>query len=153
MAKSARFTSMEFHEKYSHVGYSYIGLPNAWVPIVEHAIRQIEKEMWPRWLPMPVCRLIHWLATGDSVVRVKFWWAYHLRQRLTRGQIITDIKEKYATLRIYGFFGSQIDEIIRQAVRACDETCQECGLTEGVDQIYAGWAYNLCAKCAKKYLR
>lgn len=141
---------MKFHEKYSHVGYSYAGVPNAWVTIVEQAIREIEKVMWPRWLPMPVCRLIHWLATGDSVVRVKYWWAYRLRERLTGGQIIMDIKEKYATLRIYGSFGGKINDIIRRAEKECNQTCQDCGSKTEVEKVNLGWVYNLCATCTTK---
>ncbi|RAW02614.1 hypothetical protein DQQ10_00430 [Pseudochryseolinea flava] len=120
------------------------------MPIVTKAVADIEKHMWPQWLPWYVCNLIHWLATGNSVVRIKYRWAFNLRQRLTKGQMITDIKEKYATLRIYGSFCSEIDEIIKQAVRACNETCQECGCKGAVDRVYAGWVYNLCARCSRK---
>lgn len=142
---------MEFYEEYIHVGYSYPGVPNAWVPIVENAIRDIERAMWPRWLPRPICRAIHWLGTGNSIVRVKYRWAFNLRQHLTRGQMVTDIKEKFATLRIYGSFHSEIHEIIRLAETACSKTCQHCGSTgEDVKRINAGWVYNLCATCTSK---
>ena len=139
---------MEFHKKYSHVGISYPEVPNGWLPIVEKAIQAIEKEMWPRWIPMPLCRLIHWLAMGNSIVRIKYHWAFELRQRLTRGQMITDIKEKYATLRIYGFFGDEIDVIIDQAEKECNDTCQECGTRGNVHRINVGWVYNVCDTCA-----
>lgn len=140
---------MKFFEKYKHVGYSYPAVPKGWVSIVEKAIVLIEKEMWPRWMPFFLKRLIHWLATGNSVVFVKYWWAYRLRQRITKGQMITDIKEKYATMRIYGYFDKEIDSIIASAENECSNTCQECGSTNHVQIIQAGWLYNLCESCSR----
>lgn len=140
---------MEFSKKYRHVGYSYPGVPQGWIPIVERAIVAIEKEMWPRWMPLILKRLIHWLANGNSVVRVKYWWAYRLRDRFTKGQMITDIKEKYSTLRIYGYFGQEIDSIIEMAEIQCGNTCQKCGDRNNVQIIDKGWLYNLCEKCAR----
>lgn len=138
---------MEFYKKYQHVGISHPGVPDGWIPIVEKAIVAIEKEMWPSWMPFPIKRLIHWLATGNSVVYVKYWWAYRLRCRLTKGQMITDIKEKYATLRIYGYFSEEIDAIIDLAEAECDATCQTCGSRNDVRTTATGWLYNLCVTC------
>ena len=70
---------MEFHKKYRHVGISYPGVPKGWVPIFERAIVAIEKEMWPGWMSFHLKHLIHWLATGNSVVCIKFRWAERLR--------------------------------------------------------------------------
>jgi len=88
------------------------------------------------------------LASGNSVVRVKYWWGHRLRERLTKGQMITDIKEKYATLRIYGYFDKEIDSIIELAEIECGNTCQQCGAKDNVQIIDKGWLYNLCEKCA-----
>ena len=43
-----------------------------------------------------------------------------------------DIKDKYATLRIYGFFGEEIRTIIKEATKECSETCESCGSKDGV---------------------
>lgn len=139
---------MEFYKKYRHVGISYPNVPQGWVPIVMRTIVFIEKEMWPRWMPFRLKRFIHWLANGNSVVRVKYWWAYRLRQYLTKGQMITDIKEKYATLRIYGYFGKEIDTIIEMAEIECSDTCQQCGSRDNVKMNGEGWLYTLCEKCS-----
>jgi hypothetical protein len=139
---------MEFYQKYKHIGNSHAGVPKGWVPIVEKALVEIEKVMWPQWIPMFLKRWIHYLATGNSVVRVKFWWAYRLRQYITKGQSIQDIKEKYAQLRIYGYAGQQIENIIERAEKECDETCQQCGGKDGVETVEVGrWYLNLCEKC------
>ncbi len=138
---------MEFSKKYRHIGYSYVGVPEGWKPVVEKAIIEIEKEMWVRWLPMRVKRWIHYLATGNSVYYIKFRWANKLRKKLTGGQMITDIKEKYATLRIYCFANEKINEIIDKAVKECDETCQSCGSKEDVQDTDTSWIYHLCKNC------
>lgn len=143
---------MDSYKKYKHVGISYPGVPQGWVSIVERAIVSIEREMWPQWMPFPLKRFIHWLATGNSVVRVKYWWACRLRQFLTRGQMIIDIKEKYATLRIYGYFGKAISSVIELAEIECSNTCQQCGSKDNVRIVDEGWLYNLCEKCSKAFL-
>ena len=104
--------------------------------------------MWPWWMPFALKRAIHWAATGNSVVRVKYRWAYNLRNYLTGHQIIQDIKEKYGSLRIYGYHGQQINNIIEEAVKECANTCQECGSNEDVHYIDNGWVYVLCPECS-----
>lgn len=141
---------MKFYKKYQHVGISHPGVPDGWIPIVKKAIISIEKEMWPAWMPFPIKRLIHWLATGNSVVHVKYWWAYRLRSRFTNGQMITDIKEKYATLRIYGDFNDKIHKIVKEGEIECRKTCQTCGSTNDVRMNNTGWFYNLCRNCRAK---
>ncbi len=138
---------VKFYKKYRHVGYSYAGVPIGWNNIVERAVIDIEKAMWPRWMPMFLKRWIHYLATGNSVVRVKFRWAYSLRQKLTGGCMITDIKDKYAGLRIYCYGNSEMNDIIDRAEDECDKTCEICSSNEDVEIYDHGWMYNLCAKC------
>ena len=143
---------MKIYKKYKHIGYSYPGVPDGWVTIVEKAIVDIERVMWPRWIPLFIKRWIHYLATDNSVVRVKYRWANNLRNRLTGHCMIMDIKEKYATLRIYAFSSEAIDKIIEKAEIDCDNTCQNCGSTESVETIDTGWVYNLCGECRKKMM-
>jgi len=134
-------------KKYRHIGYSFPGVSKGWKVIVEKSIVDIEREMWPGWIPLFVKRLIHYLATGNSVVRVKSRFWYKIRQKLTRGQIITDIKDKFAELRIYGNFGPEIESIIERAERECYETCEKCGSNERVKKFGRNWVYNLCKSC------
>jgi len=141
---------MKISEKYRHIGYSYPGVPKGWVPIVEDAIVKIENEMWPKWIPLFVKRYIHKKATGNSVVRVESQFWNKIRNRLTKGQMITDIKDKFATLRIYGHYGDKIEKIIEEAEVKCINTCETCSSTYGVRSINYGWIYNLCKDCRSK---
>lgn len=142
---------MKSYKKFPHIGYAYAAVPDSWVPIVEKAIAQIEKVMWPRWMPMFLKRKIHYWATGNSIIRVRSRFWYKVRDYLTGNQIITDIKSKYAQLRIYGFFGNEIEYIIEKAEKECERTCEMCG-HQGDDVKISGqgWYYNLCDKCFRE---
>lgn len=141
---------MKISEKYRHIGYSYPGVPNGWKPIVEKAIIEIEKVMWPRWIPLFLKRKIHYWATDNTVVKIKNRFWYYVRCKLTKNQIITDIKDKYATLRIYGFYEEKIESIIRKTDKICSETCESCGGKEEVRLSDYGWVHNYCIDCRKK---
>ena len=141
---------MKISEKYRHIGYSAPSVSKGWVKIVEDTIVEIERSMWPRWIPLFIKRWIHYMATGNSVVRVKSRFWYKIRTRLTKNMIVTDIKDKYATLRIYGHFNEEIDQIVRKAVKKCSETCETCSSTYGVRAVNYGWIYNLCKDCRFK---
>lgn len=138
---------MKISEKYKHIGYSYPGVPDGWKSIVEKAIVDIEKEMWPRWIPMFIKRMIHYLATGNSAVMVKNRFWDKVRKKLTKSQMVTDIKDKYAGLRIYGYFGDEIEAIIKKAENECYRTCERCGGNRKVRTIGKRWLYNLCKSC------
>ncbi len=141
---------MEFWKKYRHVGYSHVGVGAGWNKIVEKAVVEIEKVMWPKWMPKFLCRWIHFLATDNSVVRVKYWWAHSLRNKLTGGRMINDIKTKYAQLRIYTFGCEKMNEIIKKASKECNETCEDCGSKNDVQCTDTSWVYNYCVECRNK---
>lgn len=144
--------NIKFSNKYKHIGYSWVGVPKGWEEIVKKGIIEIEKEMWFNYIPLFLKRWIHYLATGNSIIRVKNRFFYKIRQKLTKGQIVNDIKEKYATLRIYGYFGENIYKIIHKLEKECSKTCQQCSSKKGVKLYTDGWYYNLCNKCKKQYL-
>jgi hypothetical protein len=142
------FFPKSFSEKYTHIGYSYPSVPSGWKDIVKRTIIDIEKEMWPqKYLPLFVKRLIHYLGTGNSVLMTKYYFFYNIRIRLTKYQLITDIKDKYAGLRIYGYYGDGIEKIINRAVDNCDNTCEGCGSKEDVKITGKHWYENLCKDC------
>lgn len=138
------FFTTTFSERYSHIGYSHLNIPDGWKSIVERGIVRIEREMWVRWLPMPLKRLIHYLAYGRSVVYIKSNFWYNVRNFLTRGQIVTDIKDKFASLRIYGYFNDNLDKIVEEIISECDYVCEVCGSKEEVIIWNRGWLKSLC---------
>lgn len=146
------FFPKNFQEKFSHVGYSHLGVPGPWKPHAMSAIKDIEKLMWPQWwLPMWTKRLIHYLATGWSVVRLNYRFWYNIRERLTKGCIIRDVKDKYASIRIYLSGTEEMYNIVRKAEELCSITCERCGFISKsvINHKESGWVYNLCKKCKK----
>lgn len=64
------------------------------------------------------------------------------------GASITQIKEKFGTLRFYVAGGTdRVHEAIDAAERKSAETCEQCGAPG--KRIDGGWIRTLCAKCAK----
>ena len=145
------FFPKTFSQKYNHVGYSYLSIPTPWGPVVKQCIIDIEKLMWSKYLPFWFKRLIHYLATGNSVVRIKYWWAHRLRNYLTGHTMIQQIKDKFATLRIYGYFSQEMETLISKADKQCQNTCEYCGSNDEVvrNTTHTGWIRNLCKNCRK----
>jgi len=143
-------SSKKFYKKYRHVGISYPAVPPGWVPKVKQAIIDIEREMWPVWMPMFIKRFIHYRATGGSIVRVKSRFWYRVRDRFAKG-MITDIKDKYATPRIYLYGTDKMFSIVDKLEEDCLHICEECGY-EGPEVTVnnEGWMYCLCDKCRLK---
>ncbi len=64
----------------------------------------------------------------------------------------TQIKEKFATLRIYYVGGSElINGMIWFAEYLSESICETCGDIEGVTINETGWMVALCSKCRKEY--
>jgi len=141
--------------KYKHIGYSYPNVPDGWLPIVIDVIIKIEKEMWPQWwIPMFIKRWIHYLATGNSVVFIKYQPFHKLRTHLNKGMMVIDIKDKYCELRIYGYFNDKIYDILDEANKKIYNICEDCAcnVKDNMEKQYHGWWRRLCDKCAEKYL-
>jgi hypothetical protein len=134
-----------FWKKYRHIGYAGLGVPKGWINTVTKALIEIEALMWPGWMPRGLKQLIHYLSTDNSVVRVKYWWAYHLEQKLKTGQV-TDVKTKYAALCIYGNFTDEQEAIVDKAEKACFKLCEKCGSTNDLATTQ-GWYELLCPAC------
>jgi hypothetical protein len=64
--------------------------------------------------------------------------------------VITQIKEKFAEARIYGYFPDEIQNMADIAERASYQICYECGSCFNVGQTENGWITTLCENCAKK---
>jgi hypothetical protein len=62
--------------------------------------------------------------------------------------IINQVKEKYGTLRVYGYdFNKRIEKLIDQAEDLSAITCERCG---AYGKLYTeGWCVTLCPKCKK----
>ena len=156
------FKTMQTVDKYHHIGYSHPSVNKGWKPIVEKAIIDIEKEMWPSWIPMVIKRWIHYRATGNNSYKVKNRMFFKLRTKLTGDMMVTQIFVKFAFLCIYlnRYDNQKIQDIISQAEFDCSETCEFCGYKHDEKNkvertTLNNWTYNICEQCIKdkKYIR
>lgn len=138
--------------KYSHLGYYYPSVPKAWDNIVHQFLIDVEDKIWPqRYLPRFIKRLIHYFAFNNTCNFIYNYWFYNLRTKLTKGIIITDIKDKYADIRIYGHFSDEIYDLIEKVENECSETCENCGEKNNPEIIpINGWYRNICKNCLVK---
>lgn len=66
---------------------------------------------------------------------------------------ITQIKQKFGALRVYGVFTDEAQEIINKTIAICDDTCEFCGNNHTSHVMVKSWVRNLCTTCkeVKKY--
>jgi len=138
---------MENYQRYKYLGYTYPATFIHWQPIILEMLRKMDKHVRPWYIPLPIMNSIKWLGMGNSVVSVKNWFWYNLSRKLTKGNFITDIKDKYAELCVYGYFDEEMDKIVEWAENECSMTCEKCGSREDVQCYGERWVYNYCEKC------
>jgi hypothetical protein len=136
-----------FKRKYSYLGYTYPNVPQPWVPIVNRLLKSMDEIVRPKWIPAIILNVINAFATGGSVVMVKNRFWNNVLSKITKGIRIFDIKDKYATLRVYGSFSDEIYALIDKAEKECENTCEKCGSQDNVFEYGHGWIYNVCEKC------
>ena len=63
---------------------------------------------------------------------------------------ITQIKEKWGTLRVYVNFGTdELFKLIDEAEDKSETVCEFCGSEENVGTVLTGWFRTICEKCVK----
>jgi hypothetical protein len=135
-------------KRYRYLGYWYPGVPGHWQPIVLNMLKEMDEYIKPKLVPRFIYNWASWLARRNSVVNVSSTFWYNISNYLNKGNFIFDIKDKYATLRVYGDFSDEIYKIIKKAEIQCENTCERCGGTEEVkDVAIKGWVTNLCINC------
>lgn len=97
--------------------YKYIGI--SWniftegtdlYEYLENFIKFVAKKAKPWWCPAFVLNLLHLFANDNSIVRCRDMHLSAALRYFTRGLLITDIKIKYGTIRVYGYFTKEVDD-------------------------------------------
>jgi len=135
---------------YGYLGYTYPNVPDPWKPIILRLIRDIDKLVRPWYIPAVVLNIINLLATNGSVVYVRSFFWLHVLESVTKGVRISDIKDKYAGLRVYGSFTDAIEALVDKAEEECGATCEHCGSKDDVQIYDDGWMWNWCKKCREE---
>jgi len=137
---------MENYKKYQYLGYIYPRVSKHWVPIVEEMLVKIDKQIKPWYIPRFLLNIMHYWATGNSVVRMRSLFWYNLFHKFIP-IIIIDIRDEYAELRVYGSFTKEVDNIVGWAEKECELTCEKCGSRTDVKYCGSRWVYNYCIDC------
>lgn len=125
--------------KYRYLGdITNIQIPRPWVPHVLIMLENIDKEVRPRYLPIWFLNII--FSSKNSKLHSIF-------RRLIQNTEIFNIKQKFATLRVYGNFTKKSEEIITIAEHACENTCEFCGSPNPTYTTVKGWVRLLCRGC------
>ena len=98
----AVFFPLNFHEKYSYLGYipwnEEGNIFKAIEPLVIFMDYKAKPKLCPRWF----LRFLHLFGSDNSIVRVRNFTLHNLKKKLTKGIMIWDYKTKweYYDLRI-----------------------------------------------------
>ena len=87
---------------------------------LENFIMFVAKKAKPWWVPRFVLNLLHLFGNDNSIVRCRNFHLSHVKQLLTGGITIHDIKTKYGTLRVYGNFTQEIYDELKKVENLID---------------------------------
>ena len=105
---------LDDQHKYRYLGISWNIFKKGSEPYeyIRDFIKFVDSKAKPKWCPRFVLNLLHLIGNDNSIVKCRNQRVSGWRRKLTRGIMITDIKEKYGTLRVYGSFPKEIyDEL------------------------------------------
>jgi len=105
---------------YMGYGYNLFREGTEGYEYIDTFFEYVDSQMRSKWCPKTVLRLLHLVGNDNSIVRVRWWWAHKLHRKLAKGILINDVKEKYGTLRIYGYFTNEIYEELKKLEKKVD---------------------------------
>ena len=125
-------------ERYRYLGNVYPQCNAEWYGIVLSALKEIDKRIYPWYMPRFMKLFFYWLH---------FYSPWCIKKRV-QGKFyyyeISQIKEKFGALRIYDCD----EDIYEKAHEESWNTCEMCGSKENLGSTM-GWIKRLCEKCAK----
>lgn len=133
--------------KYRYLGMVGPEVPNVWKPTILKMIIKIDEIVKPKYIPRSVLNLLNDLSYRKGK---EFWFFHNWLNKLVKDINITQIKQKFAGLRVYGTFNDEIQKVINEAEVICNNTCEYCGTTGTTNTMVKGWLRNLCPKCKEK---
>lgn len=85
--------------------------------LLQKFIEVASEKAKPIWMPWQFMNLLFLFAADNSIVKVRIPWLYYnVFLKLTKGLMITDIKEKFGTLRIYGNFDKELSDLADETI-------------------------------------
>jgi hypothetical protein len=101
-------------EEYSYLGYAYYTPKTVVGDILLDFFKKVDKAARPKWCPKFYIRLLHLFGNDNSVVRMRNFYIQNKFCKITKGIMISDMKWKYDTFRIYGRFTRELDDLSKE---------------------------------------
>ena len=92
--------------------------------ILNKFIQDVDKIAKPWYAPRWFLNLLHLFGNDNSIIKVRNYGIHKFRNYLTKGIMITDIKTKYDTIRIYGYFPQKINDLIDEVEKKINPTLE-----------------------------
>jgi ribosomal protein S27E len=121
-----RITLTKLVNRFWHLGIIYPSCSEQWYIILWMIFTEIERRHYPQWMPVFIMKIL-----------AKFKWYQPV--------FITQVKEKFAQLRIYDCDNDLYD----YAIAMSEITCEDCGDTNAKIIERHKWLSTLCDKCNK----
>jgi ribosomal protein L37AE/L43A len=127
-------------KKYRYLGQVVPEVPKSWEPHIMEMFIKLDKIARHKFIPL---FLLNFINTVFPL----------LLEKLMPSIFITQIKQKFGVLRVYGTFSSRAQKIVSQTESLCNNTCEFCGNPNTTRVMVKSWIRNLCATCkeVKKY--
>lgn len=127
-------------KKYKYLGQVIPEVPKVWENHILDMLSELDKLSRPKFVSKG---LLNFLSSAYPAL---------LRKFIPNIQI-TQIKQKFATLRITGTFNKTAQSIINNTIFLCNNTCEFCGNPNTTHVTVKSWVRNLCSTCkeVKKY--
>lgn len=93
--------------------------------LLNHLLDEIEERVKPWWCPKWILNLLHLFGNGNSPFKVRRWYLYRIHNWITGKTTITDIKTKFDTMRIYGYFDQSLSYRVQAYENLLTEKIQE----------------------------
>ena len=106
-------------DEYSYLGYAYYYVKEDGRLTYSNQLeldffKAVDKVARPWWCPKFILRLTHLFGNDNSIIRMRNSNIANLHTKITKGIMITDIKWKYDSFRIYGYFTKELDELAKE---------------------------------------
>lgn len=98
--------------------------------ILEELLDYIDWWVKPWWCPRWFLNILHLFGNNNTIWGVRIWWIHRLHNWIVGGNLIIDIKTKFDSMRIYGYF----DTSLRYRVEAIEHL-----LTEKIQEDYENY--------------
>lgn len=106
-------------DEFIYLGYAYYYKDGE--ELLKNFYKAVDKKCRPWYVPRWFCRLLNLFGRDNSIVRCRNQKLNRLLSKILGGIMITDVKWKYDSFRIYGSFTEEIDILSKEVCRKMEE--------------------------------